>query len=858
MSRFMLRSHALATFVASAGRGVEVVRRRVGAGPRVLLGAAISFYCVSAEVAFSQPAPEVQPAPQSLPPATETPPPAAPRATEAPAVVPDTGKPLPTIAVTAERPKQRAATTKPASGTSRRARAPAAATPAVPVPPAQGAPNVGSGAPLPATAASQMRVTGDELLARPITRPGEIVEAAPGLIAIEHSDAGKANVYYLRGYDLEHGTDLATYVDDMPINLRTHVHGQGYTDLNFLMPESVNALDIEKGPYFANEGDFANAGTLHIGLRDTVEQRTAGLTLGSFGFERLYEIGSTKVGEGNLLVAGEAIRYNGPWVNPDDMRKFDGMMRYSQGTATDGFSATAMAYSNKWYATDQVPFRAIASGVIPLNGALDPTDGGNTSRLSLSARVAQSDDAGSWKANAYLIRYTLDLYNNYEWFTPNAESTVPQVPCGNALPPGVGGQAGCPPKFGDQFHQRDDRVYAGGSASRTYKYSYAGLPTETTFGIQTRYDAISLGLTDSYQRTFLANIRTDRVGEGSIGIYGENTIHWTKWFRTTLGWRGDYFEGTDNSIYDQFNSGRSHAAIGSPKASLVVGPFNKTEFFLSAGMGFHSNDVRGTTITEYPVDRILNPGITSSPLGADPLLVRTRGAEVGVRTKAVQGLDSSVSLFFLDQASELVFDGDKGQTAAGRPSERYGVEFTNNYRPVSWVHIDANLALSHARFLGFDYDQAKLYQSLAGYPEAQFGNLPGNYVFNAPWIIASAGVTLGDKHGWFGALRWRFVGPRPLTEDDAFKSPPFNVFNAQLGYRFDNAWRVQLDVLNVLNSHTDQSSYAYGSLLKSDQLYAQCSSPTPPPVAVCQNGVMDRVLHPVEPLAARMTLVGTF
>jgi outer membrane receptor protein involved in Fe transport len=316
--------------------------------------------------------------------------------------------------------------------------------------------------------------------------------------------------------------------------------------------------------------------------------------------------------------------------------------------------------------------------------------------------------------------------------------------------------------------------------------------------------------------------------------------------------------GNDNSIYDQFNSGHSQAAIGSPKATMVVGPFNKTEFFLSGGMGFHSNDVRGTVITEYPVDRVLNPSITSSPLGADPLLVRTRGAEVGVRTKAVQGLDSSVSLFFLDQASELVFDGDIGQTVAGRASERYGVEFTNDYRPVSWVHIDANLALSHARFLGYDFDQAQLYQSLAGYPQVQFGNLPGNYIPNAPWIIASAGVTLGEKTGWFGTLRWRHLGSSPLTEDNAFRSPPTSIFNGRLGYGFDNGWRVQLDALNLLNTKTNQITYAYGSLLKSDPLYVQCRSATPPPVAVCQTGVMDSVLHPVEPLAVRLALTGVF
>jgi TonB-dependent Receptor Plug Domain len=344
-----------------------------------------------------------------------------------------------------------------------------------------------------------MTVSGEDLNARPVTRPGELLEAAPGLSVTQHSGEGKANQYFLRGFNLDHGTDIAISVDDMPINLRTHAHGQGYADLNFLMPETVNSLDIRKGPFFADVGDFGDAGSLAISLKDTAP-RTAGLSTGSFGYERVFAIGSTKALEGNLLVAAEASTYNGPWVNPDDVRKFSGVMRYSQGTATDGFSVTGMAYSNKWNSTDQVPLRAIASGVIPLYGELDPTDGGDTSRLSLSARIAQSDDAGSWKANAYVIRYTLDLYNNFEWFTPNGENSVPQLPCGNLIPPNIGGQAGCSPIFGDQFHQRDDRIYAGGSASRTYKYVYAGLPTETTFGFQTRYDAISLGLTDTAER----------------------------------------------------------------------------------------------------------------------------------------------------------------------------------------------------------------------------------------------------------------------------------------------------------------------------------------------------------------------
>jgi outer membrane receptor protein involved in Fe transport len=468
----------------------------------------------------------------------------------------------------------------------------------------------------------------------------------------------------------------------------------------------------------------------------------------------------------------------------------------------------------------------MVSGQLGRFDAEDASDGGNTQRFSLSARIARTDDLGSWKANAYLIKSELDLFNNFTYFLRD-------------------------PVLGDQFHQHDDRIVAGGAASHTFNGSIAGFATETTIGIQTRYDDIDVGLTDTFRRSFLSNVRTDNVQEGSAALYAEGTLHWTDWLRTTLGWRGDAYAVNVDSIFDSNNSGHKWAAIGSPKATLVLGPFYKTELFVGWGMGMHSNDARGVTITESPTD-------PDTKLSASPLLVRTQGAEVGVRTKALPGLDSSVSLFVLDQASELIFSGDAGDTEASRSSRRYGIELTNNYKPRPWLALDADLALSHARFLGFDADQAETYASLAGFPQAQIGNAPGNFIPNAPAIVASAGITLGEATGWFGALRWRYLGSTPLTEDNAFRSPATSIVNARLGYRFDTGWRVQLDLLNLLNSKADQISYAYGSLIKSDNLFALCNSASPPPAAVCQTGVMDRILHPVEPLAARMTVTATF
>jgi outer membrane receptor protein involved in Fe transport len=407
---------------------------------------------------------------------------------------------------------------------------------------------------------------------------------------------------------------------------------------------------------------------------------------------------------------------------------------------------------------------------------------------------------------------------------------------------------------GDQFHQHDDRVYGGAGASRTVNGSLFGLPTETVYGVQSRYDDINIALSNTVQRQFLSSILADHIEEGNAGIYAENTVHWTNWLRTTLGWRGDIYSASVNSFLQSANSGNNQAAIGSPKFRMVFGPFASTELFLGAGMGYHSNDARSVTTTEVPGD-------PATPQGASPLLVRSRGAEIGVRSKAIANLDSSVSLFYLHQDSELFFDGDTGDTNAGRPSQRTGIEFTNDYRPASWLHVDADLALTRARFLGDDTAQEALFQSLAGFPQAQIGNAPGNYVYNAPWMVASAGITLGEATGWFGDLRWRYISSRPLTEDGAFQSPPLSIFNGQIGYRFDNGWRIQLDGLNLLDARTDQATYAYGSLLKTDSLFAMCfpaHGPATAPAAVCQNGVMDYVLHPIEPLAVRLTLAATF
>ena len=639
------------------------------------------------------------------------------------------------------------------------------------------------------TAASEIRISGEQLNARPASRVGEVLEAVPGLMVTQHSGEGKANQYFLRGFNLDHGTDLAITVDGMPVNMPTHGHGQGYADINFLIPELVQSVNVRKGPYFANHGDFASAGAVGIDYVSRLPKNIAELTVGSFGYRRALAAGSTAVGEGTLLTAFEASKYNGPWDVRDNVRKLNAVLRYSQGTATDGFTLSGMAYSNGWNSTDQVARRAIDQGVIGRFGSLDPTDGGTSSRFSLSSNWAQSSAYGQSNVSAYVVRSSLSLFNNFTYVLGD-------------------------PVNGDQFSQTDRRTVYGLKASHAFDMRFAGIETQTRIGLQTRADDIQVGLFKTFRREMLSTVREDSVREGNVGLWAETTARWTDWLRTTIGIREDYFAGRVVSDTPE-NSGYAQASMTSPKAGIVLGPWHRTELYGNAGYGLHSNDIRGATITVDPNDKV-------TPLDRVPLLVRSKGAEIGIRTRAIEGLTSSLALFVLDFDSELLFVGDAGTTEPSRPSRRVGVEWTNQYKLQPWLTLDFDFAYTRARFTDFD--------------------VVGNRIPGAPALVASGGVTFGGDTGWFGALRARYFGPRPLIEDDSVRSQQSLMFNARAGYKFDNGLRLQLDALNLFNARTNQIEYYYLSRLPGEPI----------------GGVADRHVHPAEPLAVRLTLAARF
>ena len=638
-------------------------------------------------------------------------------------------------------------------------------------------------------AASQGSVNAKLIENRPTLRPGEILEFVPGLIVSQHSGDGKANQYYLRGFNLDHGTDFATFVDGMPINMRTHAHGQGYTDLNFLIPELVSRIDYKKGTYYADEGDFASAGAAHLSVVNALDRGIASVTGGEHGYVRGLISNSNAFGSGTLLYAVDAGYNNGPWNNPEHSRRTSGVLRYSQGQPGNGFSITAMGYDAKWTSTDQIPLRAVDSGLIDRFGSIDPTDGGKTSRYSLSFDGGKSNDFGLFKANAYAVASRLNLYNDFTYALDD-------------------------PINGDQFEQSETRKMYGFAISQSFFNRLGAFDMENTIGLQTRYDKLDpIALYHDVTRQRLDTTRVDRVKEASAGLYFENKIKWTDWFRSIAGGRYDAYHFDVASNLDA-NSGKVSDHITSPKLSLIFGPWARTEFFANYGQGFHSNDARGVTSTVSPADG-------SSIERAVPL-VKTRGEEVGARTEIVPGLQSSLALWRLALASELVFSGDAGDTQISRASRRQGIEFNNHYIATPWLLFDLDLALSRSHYTQDDPI--------------------GNYIPGSIEKVASFGVSVVDRGPWFGHFQLRYFGPRPLIEDNTVRSQSTTLASVRVGYNLSKNLKISLDVFNLFDRKASDIDYYYTSRLPGE------------PAA----GVNDIHFHPVEPRTARVSLVARF
>jgi outer membrane receptor for ferrienterochelin and colicin len=619
-----------------------------------------------------------------------------------------------------------------------------------------------------AISASQGEVNATEIAIRPMLRTGEILEWVPGMVVTQHSGTGKANQYFLRGFNLDHGTDFATFMDGMPVNMRTHGHGQGYTDLNFIIPETIERIAYNKGAYYIENGDFSGAGGANLISQNQMQQGLAELTIGQDSYQRLVAVDSLQAGSGNVLWGAELNRYDGPWSDiNEDLRKLNLLLKYSGKLAGGKFSLSGMAYDNSWNSADQIPQRAVEAGLIDELGSLDTTVGGKSSRYSLHAQWQDEHVNLAF----YTIRYDLNLWSNFTYFLDDETQ-------------------------GDQFEQVDERLIYGGEGSYQFSHQLGGHSIQHKVGLQWRMDDIAeVGLYRTRQQIRLGAIRSDAVDEQSIGLFWQSQIQLSNRIRTELGVRYDTFNFAVDSLIDRSyyaidvskNRGKQDDDTTSLKASLIYTLNNEWESYVSLGQGFHSNDARGTINQVDPID--------GSPIEPVDPLVSSLGYEVGIRGQVNEQLNTSLALWVLKLDSELLFVGDAGNTEASRGSKRQGLELTAYSRINEQLTADLEYAYTDAEFT----EDA----------------IEGRFIPGAINNVLQAGLSAQFENGLFGSLRWRYFGERPLIEDASVKSEPTSVANLRIGYNFAS-FSLKFDILNLFDSNDHDIDYYYSSRLGSE------------------------------------------
>jgi hypothetical protein len=609
-----------------------------------------------------------------------------------------------------------------------------------------------------ALTSSQGTVGSAELDVRPFLRRGELLEVIPGVVITQHSGGGKANQYFLRGFNLDHGTDFSVSVEGMPVNMRAHAHGQGYADVNFMIPEFVEGVDYVKGPFFTGVGDFSSAGAAGYRMFRELPEDFVRVEFGEDRFQRFVTGTTLRRGTSSTLLGIEAEHYDGPWLLEDDFRRFNFLGRHTWRRKSGEFTLTAMGYGAQWDATDQIPLRAIEDGRIDRFGFVDPSNGGDSDRFSLSFDWAKADAQGSTRLNAYAIRYSLNLFSNFTYFLDD-------------------------PEAGDQFNQRDRRTLIGGALARTWLGNPDSLVERVVAGVQTQTDWVDeLSLSRTSNRELVSTVRSDEVLTSSVGLHADVKLRLSEKVHADAGIRADLY-AFDVESDNASNSGQKTSGIVSPKVSVVYRPADKLEFYLSGGHGFHSNDARGVVIQVDPASG--DPVSRASPLAS------SRGFELGIRTSPLEGWVSTASWWVLDSESELVFVGDAGGTEATGASRRQGVEFTNFYRVGTWLALDADLTLSRARYK----------------------DSPGNdRIANSISRVVTGGATFNLPKGWTTSVRVRHFGSQPLVEDNSVRSPSSLTLNAEAGFNL-GGWRVECAVLNLLDRDNADIAYFYTSRL---------------------------------------------
>jgi TonB family protein len=663
----------------------------------------------------------------------------------------------------------------------------------------------------PSTAASARTVRDRDLRLRPTLRPGDLFRVTPGLMIVQHAGGGKANQYLLRGFDADHGTDVAFTFDGVPINMVSHGHGQGYADANFLIPELIERVEITKGPYFVEQGDFASAGAIDLVTREGGESFVS-FGGGSFDTLRSVAIVSPRfMDHVKPLFAVEAMQTNGPFDNPERFKKYNLFTKLTFALSSESsLFLAASAYSGSWRASGQLPGRAVRAGLVDFFGALDPSEGGATSREDLYVNYRLRPSAGSeLHALAYVSRYGLDLFSNFTLFSRD-------------------------PVGGDQIEQWDDRSMAGGRARYRWLRQWRGILFDSSVGGDARSDDIANGLAYTRARQRARRVVEASILESSVGAYAKQEVQLARWLRLVGGLRTDHFNFRVDDRLEALDvdagatSGIRGATLTSPKASIVVSPHATTDLFLNYGAGLHSNDARGVVRVVAPV----------TPL------TRSFGYEIGARTRLLdRRLELAVALWGLDLDSEVVWIGDEGTTEAAGATRRLGLEVEGRWELRPWLFADLDVTFTDAKF-----------REDAG---------AGRAIPLAPRLTAAGGLSALHPSGLRGGLRVQYVAARPATEDESLTAESMTLADAFVAYRA-GSFELALSVENLLDRRTKAAQFATVS-----RLPGEAATNAPPPPGACPSGTRaatggegsfqgceDVSFSPGNPLGARV--MGTY
>jgi TonB dependent receptor/TonB-dependent Receptor Plug Domain len=618
----------------------------------------------------------------------------------------------------------------------------------------------------PAESASSVDFGERELSHRPHMQPSDVLRQVPGLMVSQHAGGGKSDQYFLRGFDADHGTDVAVFVDGIPVNLTSHGHGQGYADSHWLIPELISTLQVNKGPYAARFGDFYTAGAIDIKTLDRVPASgvwiSGGTELaGPVSFRRptarLVGIANPQLGRGDALLAVEASSTDGPFTNQQDFNRITTFGKVHQPLAGGDLQLSGTFYAAKWNQSGQVPSAEVRAGRLDRFDSLDPTEGGDSSRWSAAAKWERgTPDDGQWLLHAYAVGYQLQLFSNFTLFSRDIDN-------------------------GDQIEQGDDRLFGGGSV--TYRRYHRGrLPGLFRAGVQVRGDSTTTDLWHSARRVRLVECfeklnpcnRTDnRIW--NLAAYLEEDVSVSSRVRLLAGLRADQYlwkvGDLDPMTRDTMDTtaGSANNAIISPKISAIVRASDSIEVFVNSGFGFHSNDARAAVASD-----------------GDGALARALGLETGARLAVGSSLRGSVAAWYLGLASEQVWSGDAGGTEPSDSTRRYGIDVDLAWRPSTWLALDANIAVGRSSFV------------------ANQGN--GGALALSPRLMGGGGVTIENSLS-FASLRLRGIDSRPANDDGSLRAEGFALLDVVAEHKIGRT-SIGITIINLLNSKWREAQFA--------------------------------------------------